>query len=73
MLALDRLGRPRRAAAPAAVGNGGPAPGGYRELIARKVSEAWQTIPHFAVTREIDAEELLASPPGASARACPSR
>jgi pyruvate dehydrogenase E2 component (dihydrolipoamide acetyltransferase) len=33
---------------------------GYRDLIARKVSEAWTTIPHFAVTREIDCEEMLA-------------
>jgi pyruvate dehydrogenase E2 component (dihydrolipoamide acetyltransferase) len=35
-------------------------PGGYRDLIARKVSEAWTTIPHFAVTREVDCEQLLA-------------
>ncbi|MDP9255495.1 MAG: 2-oxo acid dehydrogenase subunit E2, partial [Actinomycetota bacterium] len=47
-------------AAPARIGNGATAQRGYRELIARKVTEAWQTIPHFAVTREIDASELLA-------------
>jgi len=34
--------------------------GGYRDLIARKVSEAWTTIPHFAVTREVDCGDLLA-------------
>jgi pyruvate dehydrogenase E2 component (dihydrolipoamide acetyltransferase) len=34
-------------------------PGSFRALIARKVSEAWTTIPHFAVTREIDCEELV--------------
>jgi pyruvate dehydrogenase E2 component (dihydrolipoamide acetyltransferase) len=33
---------------------------GYRDLIARKVSEAWTTIPHFAVTREVDCDDLLA-------------
>jgi pyruvate dehydrogenase E2 component (dihydrolipoamide acetyltransferase) len=43
----------------AGVPSGAPA-GGYRALIARKVSEAWTTIPHFAVTREIDCDELLA-------------
>lgn len=49
-------------AAQPAAGNGasGAPAGGYRALIARKVSEAWTTIPHFAVTREIDCEELLA-------------
>jgi pyruvate dehydrogenase E2 component (dihydrolipoamide acetyltransferase) len=34
-------------------------PGSFRALIARKVSEAWTTIPHFSVTREIDCEELV--------------
>jgi pyruvate dehydrogenase E2 component (dihydrolipoamide acetyltransferase) len=34
-------------------------PGSFRALIARKVSEAWTTIPHFAVTREIDCDELV--------------
>jgi pyruvate dehydrogenase E2 component (dihydrolipoamide acetyltransferase) len=42
------------------VGRGAPSPpGSFRELIARKVSEAWTSIPHFAVTREIDCEELV--------------
>jgi len=41
-------------------GRDAPAPpGSFRALIARKVSEAWTTIPHFAVTREIDCEELV--------------
>ncbi len=34
-------------------------PGRHRQLIADVVSESWRTIPHFAVTREIDAEALL--------------
>jgi pyruvate dehydrogenase E2 component (dihydrolipoamide acetyltransferase) len=51
--------------AAAAASNGAETPtrapaGGYRDLIARKVSEAWTTIPHFAVTREVDCEDLLA-------------
>ncbi|HET6171186.1 MAG TPA: dihydrolipoamide acetyltransferase family protein [Gaiellales bacterium] len=58
VLALVAAGGPGLGAA--ASGNGAPAGGSFRELIARKVTEAWQTIPHFAVTREIDAEELLA-------------
>jgi len=33
----------------------------FRELIAAKVSQSWREIPHFAVTREIDAEPLLAA------------
>jgi pyruvate dehydrogenase E2 component (dihydrolipoamide acetyltransferase) len=53
-------GAPETASAPLIAGNGAAASGGYRELIARKVTEAWQTIPHFAVTREVDADELLA-------------
>ena len=32
----------------------------FRELIAEKVSESWREIPHFAVTREVDAEPMLA-------------
>ena len=30
-----------------------------RELIAAKVSQSWREIPHFAVTREVDAEPML--------------
>jgi len=38
-----------------------PAAGGrYRGLIAAKVSESWRTIPHFAVTREVDAAAMVA-------------
>ena len=60
----DRLRR-RRAPAAAAASNGSERPtrappAAIRDLIARKVSEAWTTIPHFAVTREVDCEELLA-------------
>src|SRR5262249_12751719 len=32
----------------------------FRELIAAKVSRSWREIPHFAVTREVDAEPMLA-------------
>jgi pyruvate dehydrogenase E2 component (dihydrolipoamide acetyltransferase) len=60
--ASDALARVAAALAqPAAASRSAAAPaGGFRDLIARKVSEAWTTIPHFAVTREIDCEELLA-------------
>ena len=34
--------------------------GRHRALIAAKVSESWHAIPHFAVTREIRADALLA-------------
>ena len=37
------------------------ADGRFRELIAAKVSESWREIPHFAVTREVDAEPMLAT------------
>lgn len=40
----------------------------FRELIASKTLEAWQTIPHFALTRELDAEPLLAVHAGARVR-----
>jgi pyruvate dehydrogenase E2 component (dihydrolipoamide acetyltransferase) len=32
--------------------------GRFRELIANRVSESWRTIPHFSVTREVDAEPM---------------
>jgi pyruvate dehydrogenase E2 component (dihydrolipoamide acetyltransferase) len=35
--------------------------GRFRALIAAKVSESWREIPHFSVTREIDAEAMLAT------------
>jgi pyruvate dehydrogenase E2 component (dihydrolipoamide acetyltransferase) len=33
----------------------------FRELIAVKVAEAWREIPHFAVTREVGADSMLAA------------
>jgi pyruvate dehydrogenase E2 component (dihydrolipoamide acetyltransferase) len=33
----------------------------FRELIAAKVSESWRQIPHFAVTREVDAGAMLSA------------
>jgi pyruvate/2-oxoglutarate dehydrogenase complex dihydrolipoamide acyltransferase (E2) component len=48
-----RLEQERSAAAPEA--------GRFRELIAAKVAESWREIPHFAVTREVDAEPMLAA------------
>ena len=33
--------------------------GKHRELIAAKVAESWQTIPHFGVTREVDATAMV--------------
>ncbi len=56
---------PAPAPAPAAAGEGR-----FRKLIAAKTLEAWQTIPHFAVTRELDAEPLLTAL--GRARATPS-
>ena len=40
-----------------------PAPQGekFRALIASKVAQSWREIPHFAVTREVDAEPMLAT------------
>ncbi|MGP8206539.1 MAG: 2-oxo acid dehydrogenase subunit E2 [Acidimicrobiales bacterium] len=43
---------------------GVPSPGRserFRELIASKVSRAWQEIPHFSVTREVGGEGILAT------------
>jgi pyruvate dehydrogenase E2 component (dihydrolipoamide acetyltransferase) len=33
----------------------------FRSLIAEKVAQSWREIPHFAVTREIDAEALMSA------------
>jgi pyruvate dehydrogenase E2 component (dihydrolipoyllysine-residue acetyltransferase) len=33
----------------------------FRELISAKTAESWRETPHFAVTREVDAEQLLAA------------
>jgi pyruvate dehydrogenase E2 component (dihydrolipoamide acetyltransferase) len=35
-----------------------PSRGRFRGLIATKVAESWREIPHFTVSREIDAEEM---------------
>ena len=35
-----------------------PADGRFRDLIAAKVTESWREIPHFTVSREIDAEPM---------------
>jgi 2-oxoglutarate dehydrogenase E2 component (dihydrolipoamide succinyltransferase) len=56
-LAQERAATEAVAAAPEPTQRGGR----FRELIAAKVSESWQTIPHFAVTREIDAEPMQAA------------
>jgi pyruvate dehydrogenase E2 component (dihydrolipoamide acetyltransferase) len=57
-----RLAQERAATASPTSESPGPAPaqrsGRFRELIAAKVSESWRTIPHFAVTREVDAEAM---------------
>ncbi len=47
----------QRAEQPAIVQTGGR----FRELIAARVSESWREIPHFAVSREVGAEALLAT------------
>jgi pyruvate dehydrogenase E2 component (dihydrolipoamide acetyltransferase) len=57
--ASDALARVASAAKQPAGRDAPTPPGSYRALIARKVSEAWTTIPHFSVTREIDCEELV--------------
>ena len=33
----------------------------FRALIAAKVADSWREIPHFTVTREVDAEPMLAT------------
>lgn len=38
-----------------------PATDRFRESIAAKVAESWRVIPHFAVTREVDAEPMAAA------------
>jgi pyruvate dehydrogenase E2 component (dihydrolipoamide acetyltransferase) len=37
-----------------------PVEGRFRDLIATKVAESWREIPHFTVSREIDAEPMQA-------------
>ncbi len=38
-----------------------PSEGRFRGLIATKVAESWREIPHFTVSREIDAEQMSAA------------
>jgi pyruvate dehydrogenase E2 component (dihydrolipoamide acetyltransferase) len=58
--------RARRLAATSSAASELPAPtaptrsGRFRELIAGRVSESWQTTPHFSVVREIEVEQLRA-------------
>jgi pyruvate dehydrogenase E2 component (dihydrolipoamide acetyltransferase) len=49
-----RLARERESAQPDRAGR-------FRELIAARVAESWREIPHFAVTREVDAEPMLSA------------
>lgn len=54
--------RARRLAAEAASTSTPAAPDSvsrFRKVIAERVSASWREIPHFAVTREVDAEALL--------------
>jgi pyruvate dehydrogenase E2 component (dihydrolipoyllysine-residue acetyltransferase) len=53
-----RSPRARRLAAERGAG-AAPRADRFRQLIAAKVSQSWREIPHFAVTREVDAEPML--------------
>ncbi len=60
--------RARRLARERGVETAAPIPGApaaadgrFRELIAAKVSESWREIPHFTVSRDVDAEALQAT------------
>jgi pyruvate dehydrogenase E2 component (dihydrolipoamide acetyltransferase) len=53
-----RSPRARRLAAERGAG-AAPQADRFRQLIAAKVSQSWREIPHFAVTREVDAEPML--------------
>ena len=48
---------PSAPAAPGPAASSG-APGRYRSLIAAKVVESWTTMPHFSVSREVDASAM---------------
>jgi pyruvate dehydrogenase E2 component (dihydrolipoamide acetyltransferase) len=54
-----RSPRARRLAREQAEGASPSQPERFRNLIATKVAESWRQIPHFAVTREVDAEPML--------------
>ena len=51
-LARERADQPPQAA---------PSQGRFRGLIATRVAESWREIPHFTVSRQIDAEEMSAA------------
>ena len=55
--------RPPGAAAPDGTSSGAASSvaGRRREAIALRVSEAWRTIPHFAVSRDIDGSAAVAA------------
>ncbi|MGO9584312.1 MAG: 2-oxo acid dehydrogenase subunit E2 [Acidimicrobiales bacterium] len=55
-----RMAREREAEAPPKA-EAPPQAERFRALIAAKVAESWKEIPHFAVTREVDAEPMLAT------------
>jgi pyruvate dehydrogenase E2 component (dihydrolipoamide acetyltransferase) len=55
-----RVARERETEAPAQLAAPGQ-PERFRVLIAAKVAESWREIPHFAVTREVDAEPMFAT------------
>jgi pyruvate/2-oxoglutarate dehydrogenase complex dihydrolipoamide acyltransferase (E2) component len=55
-----RLARERDGQAAGTPPPAGADEGRFRELIAAKVAESWREIPHFTVSREIDAEPMQA-------------
>ncbi len=55
-----RMARERETEAPAPASTSAQ-PEKFRSLIAAKVAESWREIPHFAVTREVDAGPMLAT------------
>lgn len=57
--APNAAGGQRPAASPAAGRESADRADRARAAIALRVSESWQTMPHFGVTRELDAEPLL--------------
>ncbi|MDR9372602.1 2-oxo acid dehydrogenase subunit E2, partial [Conexibacter sp. JD483] len=67
-LAAERAATSANGGEPASGPAATAAPDRFRELIAAKTLESWQTIPHFALTRQLDAEPLLAVHAGARVR-----
>src|SRR6266536_238962 len=56
-----RSPRARRLAKERAAAGAAPKSDRFRQLIAAKVAKSWREIPHFAVTREVNAEPMLAA------------